>query len=786
MATVNDSCPVITAITTAAICGQTNGTITATGTKGATPYSFSIDGTNFQANNTFTALASGNYTVTIKDVNGNTDSTKVTVADNCLQVSGATIPSTCNNPNGPITATGSDGTSPYQYSIDGVNFQTSDLFSGLAAGNYTLTVKDAIGATGSTTVIVSGTPVPTIAVSENAATCTGIDGSLTITAAGGTAPYTYSEDGSNFGTANVFSGISSGKILSATVEDANGCKVAQQITMTEDCPAIAISVANETCGDDNGSINANGSGGVNPYNYSIDGANFQASNIFNNLNSGSYTVYVKDANGYKNDTTVQLANICPSISAITTNGSCGASAANITATGSGGTPPYLYSIDGINFQTGQNFDNLPDGNYTVTVKDADGLTSSTTVTVKNFPAVTISLVASPASCLNNDGSLAATVSGGTAPFTFSINGGSFQSDATFTSLDSGIKTVMLKDANGCIASQSSVLTLNDNLSLNAGAAATICEGTATTLEATSNGTTFKWSPSTGISDSSMLNPLVSPGSTIQYYIQATLGLCSKIDSVVVTVNPAPIASAGVDTTICFGKSIQLSGSGGSSYSWLPPTYLNNPGIYDPTVKNPQSSIAYSLTVTDNKGCKSLNQSTVMITVTPEAKVFAGDDTAILVNQHLQLNAIDVDGSGFTTFAWSPAQGLSNPSIQDPIASVANNITYFVTASTADGCAGTDSIVITVYDVFGIFVPNAFTPNGDGINDVPKPILIGIMELKYFSVFNRWGQRIFYTTSQGTGWNGTLNGNPSEAGAYVWIAAAIDYNGRLIEKKEQLF
>jgi hypothetical protein len=518
MATVNDSCPVITAITTAATCGQNNGTITATGTKGATPYSFSIDGTNFQASSTFTALASGNYTVTIIDVYGNTDSTKVTVANNCLQVSGATIPSTCNNPNGSITATGTDGTSPYQYSIDGVNFQTSDLFSGLAAGNYTLTVKDAIGATGSTTVIISGTPVPTIAVSENAATCTGIDGSLTITAAGGTAPYTYSEDGSNFGSANVFSGISSGKILAATVEDANGCKVAQQITMTEDCPAIAISVANETCGDDNGSITANGSDGVNPYNYSIDGTNFQASNIFNNLKSGSFTVYVKDANGYKNDTTIQLANICPSVSAISTNGSCGASAASIIATGSGGTPPYLYSIDGINFQTGQNFDNLPDGNYTVTVKDADGLTSSSTVTVKNFPAVSISLVASPASCSDDDGSLTATVSGGTTPLMYSINGGSFQSNSTFSSLDTGFKTVMVKDANGCLASQSSLINLNNNLLLNSGANATICEGTGITLTATSTGTSFAWSPSIGIADPSMLDPVASPGSTIQYYV----------------------------------------------------------------------------------------------------------------------------------------------------------------------------------------------------------------------------------------------------------------------------
>ena len=137
-----------------------------------------------------------------------------------------------------------------------------------------------------------------------------------------------------------------------------------------------------------------------------------------------------------------------------------------------------------------------------------------------------------------------------------------------------------------------------------------------------------------LSSNSILNPVASPVATTKFYLTATLGICSGTDSVTVLVNPAPIPDAGSDITICFGKSVQLHGNGGSQYQWSPDTYLDNSEIQDPTVTQPTSTIIYDLAVTDINGCKSLQSSQVTVTVSPPARVFAGDDTAILVNQTL--------------------------------------------------------------------------------------------------------------------------------------------------------
>ena len=127
-------------------------------------------------------------------------------------------------------------------------------------------------------------------------------------------------------------------------------------------------------------------------------------------------------------------------------------------------------------------------------------------------------------------------------------------------------------------------------------------------------------------------------------------------------------------------------------------------------------------------------------------------------------------------------GLSDASIQNPVATVNKNTTYTVVASTPNGCEGTGTIAITAFAVADIFVPNAFSPNSDGRNDVFKAIPIGIKEFKYFAVYNRWGQRVFFTTNPAVGWTGSINGAPMQTGAYVWSAAGITFKGDLIERK----
>ncbi|HXB44842.1 MAG TPA: gliding motility-associated C-terminal domain-containing protein, partial [Puia sp.] len=422
------------------------------------------------------------------------------------------------------------------------------------------------------------------------------------------------------------------------------------------------------------------------------------------------------------------------------------------------------------------------GNHSVYVKDANGAKALVIVAVANTPGPSLLLIATAANCTNNDGSVSAANSGGTAPFMYSEDGISYQTNRSFSSLDTGNKMFYIKDANGCIDSQTITVPLDNNLAASTGNNSTICEGSQVKLNATSNAQSFAWSPVSGLDNINILNPLASPGVTTKYYLTAVLGLCTKEDSIMVFVNPAPVPNAGSDTTVCYGKSIQLSGSGGSQFQWSPATFLDNSQIAGPVINRPTKTITYQLSVVDANGCPSLQGAAVTINVTPPAKVFAGNDTSILINQTLQLNAIDVNNSGFTNYIWSPATGLNNPTIEAPVALITKNIVYTIVASTSEGCEGTDSISIKAFTLADIFVPTAFTPNNDGHNDVLRVILIGIKELKGFAVFNRWGQQLFFSRDPGQGWDGTAKGTMQNTGTYVWMAWGIDFEGRSVQKK----
>jgi gliding motility-associated-like protein len=261
------------------------------------------------------------------------------------------------------------------------------------------------------------------------------------------------------------------------------------------------------------------------------------------------------------------------------------------------------------------------------------------------------------------------------------------------------------------------------------------------------------------------------------------GCDGDIRSGLVYVNPAPAANAGRDTIICFGETIRLNGSGGAPYQWTPSTYLSNTNTANPIVSIPAAgNYNYVLNISNGNACKSSAGDTVMITMLPQATVFAGNDTSIASNQPLQLNAIDVNNSGFINYTWSPPSGLNNPFVKNPVAVLNNDITYLVTAHTLQECEASDAINIKVFTVAEMDVPNAFSPNGDQLNEPFKPILKGIKELKHFSIFNRYGQLMFTTSKQGEGWDGTFNGKPQQIGAYVWIVEAVGYNSRVFTKK----
>ncbi len=447
--------------------------------------------------------------------------------------------------------------------------------------------------------------------------------------------------------------------------------------------------------------------------------------------------------------------------------------------------PIEYAIDNSPFQPNSTFNNLPVGTYTIKVKDATGCIDSLVVNIaQTFPDLLITNAATVnGSCTGTaDAMITVTATGGKPPLQYSVNGTTFQTSNIFN-VAPGTYTVTVKDDNGCTNVLSNISVQFDNtITLSTGANPTICESKNATLPAATNGTSVIWTPATALSSTTILNPVASPIVTTKYYIKSTLGICDKIDSVTVFVNPAPTANAGRDSVICYGGSTQLSGSGGTDYNWSPATYLSGTNVSDPRVVKP-ATITYYLSVTDANGCKSLSKDDVKITVLPPAKLYAGADTAVAINQPLGLFALDINHIGFLKYQWSPETGLNNPFISNPVATLSDYITYLVvTASTASGCEGIDTIRVKTFKGPEIYVAGSFTPNGDGTNDVLRAFPVGIKLFSYFRVYNRYGQLLFSTTNPDIGWDGKIKGYTQSMGTFVWMAEGIDFKGNLIKRK----
>jgi gliding motility-associated-like protein len=779
---VNDKCPQVSVTVTPEGCPRNDGIITASGIKGTPPYQYSIDGGTFQTSNLFTGLASGLYTITIKDALGFTSTTNATVNYGCITVTLTSVNAKCGNANGSITASAGNGTPPYFYSIDGINFSTANTFNGLPAGPHTISVRDGSGKTGTASIILLDLSGPQITTSITESFCNKNDGSISVNGTGGTPPYAFSLNGTSYLSSPVFSQLAPGT-YTVWLKDASGCVATTTAIVTNTCPQLSIILTDETCGSGNGVISLSTTGGTPPYTFSIDGNNFQASGQFNNLPAGSYIITIKDANGVKNVVaTAIVRNICPVVTLSTSDGLCGTANASITAMGSNGAEPYLFSIDGINFGPSGGFNNLTDGSYTVTIKDAVGLTSTATTIVKNFPAPQLDVMLTNTTCLDNDGTSLLMPTGGSSPFTYSIDGNNWQASASFTGLASGQYNFLVKDNKGCQGIKPGTITLVDNLVLATGTPSAICEGKSVLLSAQGNATAYNWSPATGLNNPAIPSPSASPDMTTKYYLDARLGVCIKKDSVIVTVNPAPVPDAGKDTTICFGQMITLQGSGGQLYQWAPSTYLDDPRKPSPVIRNPTATITYTLTVTDQLGCSSLNPDQVKVTVTPMPKIFAGNDTSIVMNQPFLLQAVDMNNTGFTQFSWSPSAGLNNSSIANPVVTTGVDRTYRVTAKTDQGCTGFDDVTIKVFVGPDIYVPTAFSPNGDGKNDLLKALPVGIRTFKQFAIFNRWGERIFHTVNSSIGWDGSIKGLRPETTTFVWIAEGVDEKGNVIFRR----
>jgi gliding motility-associated-like protein len=208
-------------------------------------------------------------------------------------------------------------------------------------------------------------------------------------------------------------------------------------------------------------------------------------------------------------------------------------------------------------------------------------------------------------------------------------------------------------------------------------------------------------------------------------------------------------------------------------------FLNDRLIPNPLCIQPTSSIQYIVTVRDTLGCPKPAKDTVWVKVYPKIKADAGPrDTSVVEGEPLFLHA-----TGASSYQWSPATWLNNPLIDAPVCLPKDNIQYIVTATSIAGCKGTDTIDVKLYRLKeDMYVPTAFSPNNDGNNDVLRPILLGMKELNYFRVYNRWGTLMFSTTEIGKGWDGNYGGKPQDPATFVWMAEGVTYKGAKRFKK----
>ena len=415
--------------------------------------------------------------------------------------------------------------------------------------------------------------------------------------------------------------------------------------------------------------------------------------------------------------------------------------------------------------------------YYVTVTHLGGCSKidSVSITVNNLPVVGKSNDTTV--CKNSDISLFA--SGGVSYSWIPVNAVNNPAIANpiATVISNTTYFVKVTNIQGCSIIDSIKLKVNPVPAITKSKDSTVCKNNPVKLFV-SGGSSYLWSPASSLDDPYSSTPVALPLSTTTYQVRITdAKSCIYNDSVKVSIRDAAVFSVSPNSSVCENTSQELLASGGSSYVWSPSSFLSDPYISNP-VAVADTTILYSVKITDNV-CNESATLYTKLTVLPAANVqaFKSNDITCAFPSS-QLNA-----TGAESYAWTPATDLNNSNIADPTATPRVSTTYLVTGKDSNGCIGTDTISINVglYSNVIYELPNSFTPNGDGINDCFGVAYWGVLQKLNFSIFNRFGERVFYTNNSAVCWDGKYKGNLQDSNVFVYILHAKVACG-IIERK----
>lgn len=427
--------------------------------------------------------------------------------------------------------------------------------------------------------------------------------------------------------------------------------------------------------------------------------------------------------------------------------------------------------------------------YPVTMT-VTGISGCTKTVVTPIPVVVhdipnVSITADPVRCANETVTFVSNISSFDPinVIRWTISNGATGNGSTFSYIfnNAGTYTVQLIAITsfGCADTSVHTIQINPVPVMTASSPVTICLGASTQLNA-SGAPAYNWTPTNGLSCTTCNNPVATPTATTPYVVTGTNSFgCNTSLTVVVTVIQPINLTVSPDDSICIGQSINLLASGATSYIWSPAATLSDPNISNP-IATPLVTTIYRVVGYDGFNCFT-DTAFVIVGVGLYPTISLGPDRTLSTGTQLPLTSVVTNGP-LVQWSWTPSTNLSCNNCGVPIATVRTDITYILEGTTAYGCSAKDTIKIKTFCKDAqVFIPNAFTPDGDGVNDYLTVRGTGIASVKSFRIFNRWGELIFERNNFSPnndvyGWDGKTKGKLNQPDVFIYTAEVICDNG----------
>jgi len=780
---------IATGSTDAVTNGGNEGTAYVGATGGTGPYVFTWS--NSGNTDTIRNLIKGTYYVTVCDANGCCRNDSAFVNDPPpIIVTYTKVNNLCfGDCNGKAVASASGAIPPYSFLWS--TGSTVDSIINLCAGAYQVTVTDSAGVSVTSSVTISQPTQVTILLDTTDITCFGANnGAVNAIASGGTPSYTYAWNTGTGTNNNPLSNLGPGT-YTVVATDANSCTAQASWTAIEPTQ-LTVSITGTTnisCyGGTDGTATALAAGGTPAYTYNWSVIGTATANA-TGFPSGSHAVTVTDSRSCVATATFTLTQPAVLTSTISaTNASCnGYTDGAVDLTVTGGTTPYGYSWTG--GATTEDLTAVAANTYTVTITDANNCTITNMATVAEPTAITLAFGSRGPLCAGGStGEAWVSANGGTPGYIYDWSTTATTNDIdTLYGLPAGYYDVIVTDAASCTVTGG--VDVIDPPSLNASlinkheiSCADAADG-AVEVSVTGGTPPIFYNWNNGFAGNSFTN--IAPGN---YAITITDNNgCDTTLNITFNAPPAiDILFLAVDSASCpdyTDGSIQVSAIGGTPGATLPYEYSLDGTSYQGNefFANLGAGI-YHLYIRDGQGCIKDTTVSVAEPVKLNLSVLPTDTTISLGNSILLYSSIgNYSGADINFYTWGPINGITCADCASTIATPYYSTDYTLTVNYLQNCTVSETVNIFVADGEDFFVPNAFTPNGDGNNDVFVVYGTGLSMAK-LQVFNRWGEKVYDSGNQWAGWDGNYKGQPAVPGVYTYYVEVVYLNGKSKEKK----